>query len=133
MLRLNQCVVHKIRNLQDKVSASGKAFQVFWAGPFRLVTGSHYKEGDLGVVIPQGAIIPDNLLDDMWLRGKLAGKKKNRVAIKTMFGYESEAIFYGQRWIDEQGNLKYSPGWREEWIEGQDVTQDLGITFSLTS
>ena len=103
-------------------------------GDHQIVTGDHYDEGTLGVFIPDGAIIPDKLADEMRVLGKLAGKKKNRVKARTLFGYESEGLFYGSRFYDVIGDnnqkvFGVGPSWNPDWIEGQDVTEELGVTF----
>jgi hypothetical protein len=124
------CIVYAIRNLKTVFDeAKGKWFQTFDAGPFKLVTGKHYEEGQLGVVIPANAIVPDDIAKEMWLYGKLAGKKRNRVAPKMMFGHRSEAIFYAERWTDEDGTLQRSNKWQTDWKEGDNVTAALGVTF----
>lgn len=80
---------------------------------YNVVVGKgQYKTGDLVVYIPEAALIPDALLEEMNLVGRLAGSGKNRVkAIKL-------------RKVLSQG-LCYSI--REGWIEGQDVGEELGI------
>jgi hypothetical protein len=125
------CIVYPIRNLKTFFDeAKGKWFQTFDAGPFKLVTGKHYEEGQLGVVIPAGAIVPDDIAKEMWLYGKLAGKKRKRVAPKMMFGHRSEAIFYAATWTDDNGVLQHSSKWQFHWKEGDDVTACLGVTFN---
>jgi hypothetical protein len=101
-------------------------------GEHRVVTGNHYDEGVLGVFIPDGAIIPDKLADEMRVLGKLAGKKGNRVKAKEMLGVYSEGLFYGSRFFDVADGQKVydvGPSWNSDWIEGQDVTEELGISF----
>lgn len=123
------CKVCKITNLQNHTGPNGKEFQTFEAGGYKLVTGKHYKEGQLGIVIPPGAVLPDDILDDMWLRGRLAGAKRNRVVAKTMFGKLSEAIFYGSEY-EVDGKLVNSRAWNPAWTEGHDVTSEIGVTFN---
>ena len=111
-----KCIIAKITNLQTEVyDDSNKKFQIFEAAGYKLVTGYHYIDGELGVVIPAGAVVPDQLLKDMWLYGKLAGAKRNRVVSKKMFGYPSEAIFYGKRYFNEFGEFIDSPAWKDHW------------------
>ena len=62
----------------------------------------------------------------MWLKGRLAGKQKNRVVAKQMFGHTSEAVFYGQAYTDNEGRFVKSPAWKDEWKEGDDVTESIG-------
>jgi hypothetical protein len=126
---MRSCRICRIANLQNHVSKKGKEFQTFEAGGYKLVTGKHYKEGQLGIVIPPGAILPNNILEDMWLKGRLAGAKRNRVVAKTMFDQHSEAIFYGQEYEDNGVHIK-SRAWNPDWKEGDDVSKELGVTFN---
>ena len=83
----------------------------------QLVVGKHYSEDEFGVFIPVGAIIPDNILDDMWLKGKLSGPNKNVVQGRKMIGIPSNGLFYGQ----------IGPAFNKEWVIGQDVSEEMGI------
>lgn len=78
-----------------------------------VIKKDQYKTGDLVVYIPESSILPDNLIEEIGLTGRLAGSSKNRVkAIKL-------------RKVLSQG-LCYPP--KEGWVEGDDVTSELGIT-----
>jgi hypothetical protein len=125
---MKHCLVCKITNLQDHISEQGKEFQTFEAGGYKLVTGKHYKEGQLGIVIPPGTVLPDNILEDMWLKGRLAGKKRNRVVAKQMFGMQSEAIFYGQEYEHNGVPIK-SRAWNPAWKDGDEVSKEIGASF----
>jgi RNA ligase (TIGR02306 family) len=80
-----------------------------------IVRKDDYKSGDLIVYIPEQAIVPDAILDQVGLRGSLSGPNKNVVkALKI-------------RQIVSQG-LAYRPAeWPEHWVEGYDVATELGI------
>jgi hypothetical protein len=83
-----------------------------------VVVGRHYDEGTLGFYIPPGAIIPDKIAEEMWLKGKLAGAKKNRVKAREIQGVASEGLFYGSRyWVIQDGQSVYveSPSWNPSW------------------
>jgi hypothetical protein len=128
-----RCIIGKITNLVTlKDDKLGKEFQIFNAAGYKLVTGKHYVNNQLGIVIPPGFILPDNILDDMWLRGRLAGKKRNRVVAKLMFGIFSEAIFYGNEFTHD-GKLIKSPAWHDNWREGDDVTEEIGAVYKCVS
>jgi hypothetical protein len=74
------------------------------------VVGDHYDEGVLGIFIPDGAIIPDKLVD----------------------GIFSEGLFYGSRfWVVEWGEKVYNdgPSFSPSWKEGDDVSEAIGVTF----
>lgn len=124
-----QCVVYPI---ELSVHPNTDKMMIGQLGPYQVVVGNHYDEGTLGFHIPDGAIVPDNLLEDMWLLGKLAGSNKNRVKAKEMKGVFSNGLFYGsQFFVLENGEKKYinSRAWNPRWNAGDNVAQELGITF----
>ena len=67
----------------------------------------------LAVYIPEQALVPQNILEEMGLVGMLAGPEKNRVTARRFRGVFSQGLLYPAR---------------PEWVEGQDVAQELGIT-----
>ena len=71
-----------------------------------------YKEGDTAIYIPVQAVLPDNIIEDLNLKGKLAGSKKNRVKEVKLRGIFSEGLLYPNK-----DNLPV----------GTDVTENLGI------
>lgn len=98
----------------------------------QVVIGNHYDDETLGFFIPDGAIIPDKLAEEMWLKGKLAGGKKNRVKARDIKGTFSEGLFYGSRyWILDGETKKYidSPSWNPKWAVGECVDTEVGITY----
>lgn len=100
----------------------------------QVVVGNHYDQDTLGIYIPAGAIVPDKLAEEMWVKGKLGGKQKNRVVAKERDGVMSEGLFYGSRYftIDpmvQDAIYHDSASWNKEWKEGQDVTEEIGVTF----
>jgi hypothetical protein len=125
------CIVYRITNLHTHLDEQrNKTFQRFTCGPYQLVTGNHYVEDQLGVVIPAGAIVPDNISKEMWVYNRLGGKKKNRVMQKTMYNYQTDGLFYGRTWMDLDSTVKRGLLWNDAWKEGDDVTQELGVTFN---
>jgi hypothetical protein len=125
------CRVYKVSNLHTHLDEQhNKTFQRFTCGPYQLVTGNHYVEDQLGVVIPAGAIVPDNISKEMWVYNRLGGKKKNRVLQKTMYNYQTDGLFYGRTWVDLDSTVKKGLLWNDSWKEGDDVTQELGVTFN---
>ena len=78
-----------------------------------IVRKGQFKTGDLAAYIPEQAVMPSVLLKEMGLDGKLAGKLKNRVKAVRLRGILSQGLVYPAR---------------EEWQEGTDVTDILGIT-----
>jgi RNA ligase (TIGR02306 family) len=51
-----------------------------------------YRTGDYAIYIPEQAIIPDALIEELGLTGKLAGKEKNRVKAVRLRGELSQGI-----------------------------------------
>src|SRR5689334_3340088 len=81
-----------------------------------VVAKGQWQTGDLGVYIPEQAVVPDNLIAEMGLEGRLAGKDKNRVKAIKLRGVLSQGLFY-----------KPADGLPADWIEGQEVGSALGI------
>lgn len=83
-------------------------------GDYRSVIGKgQFQSGDLVAYIPEGSVLPDKLISEMNLTGKLAGSQKNRVKAVSLRGILSQGLCY--------------PAY-PEWVEGQDVSDILGIT-----
>lgn len=82
-----------------------------------IVSKGKYKDGDAGAYIPESSILPDSLIKEMGLEGKLAGKAKNRVKAVRIREVLSQGLVYGpleQSWIgmdvqEEFGITKYEP------------------------
>lgn len=83
-------------------------------GGYRSLVGKgQFSTGDLVAYIPDGYIVPDNLLEEMGLVGKLNGAGRNRVKPQKFRGVLSEGLCYPAK---------------PEWNEGDDVTEALGLT-----
>jgi len=78
-----------------------------------IVRKGDFSDGDLVAYIPEQAIVPEALLQEMGLKGMLAGKAKNRVKAIKLRGSLSQGIVYPAR---------------PEWPEGAHVEGVLGIT-----
>lgn len=76
-----------------------------------IVRKGDFKTGDLAAYIPENALLPEKLLEQMGLQGRLKGKDKNRVRPVKL------------RKILSQGLLHKIDG-----AIGEDVTERLGIT-----
>lgn len=72
-----------------------------------------FKSGDLVAYIPEQAVVPDGILRELGLTGKLAGPQKNRVKAISLRGVLSQGICYPAK---------------SNWVVNQDVTEELGIT-----
>ncbi len=117
------CTVYRIRKIQKH--PRNENLYLAQVGPYEIITGRepdgscHYYEGQLGFFIPAGAIVPDKLAEEMYVLGKLAGKKKNRVKASERDGERSEGLFYGSQ----------GASWNPLWKEGDDVTNEVGVIF----
>jgi len=71
------------------------AIELAVVGDYRsVVRKDQYKAGDLAVYIPEAAILPDWLIKEMGLEGKLAGNNKNRVKAVKLRGCLSQGLLY---------------------------------------
>jgi RNA ligase (TIGR02306 family) len=90
------------------------ALEIAGVGDYRsIVRKGQFRSGDLVAYIPEQSLVPEALLDEMGLRGKLAGKEGNRVKAIKLRGVLSQGIVYPAR---------------EGWVEGQDVAAELGVS-----
>jgi RNA ligase (TIGR02306 family) len=104
----------------------------------KLEDGSHrYKEGDLVVYVPVGAIVPEWLLkkgfwDEKNHKGILAGSKGNRVKDLKIRGVLSQGIMFSVNTFDgfdPDKHFAFVYDFPEGNIhEGMDVSISLGIT-----
>lgn len=62
-------------------------------GGFRaIVPKGQYKTGDYALYIPEAALVPDDLLEEIGLTGRLSGSGKNRVKAIRLRGVVSQGI-----------------------------------------
>ena len=81
-------------------------------GYLAIVKKDEYKTGDLVAYIQEASILPDALIEEMGLTGRLAGTKYNRVKALRLRGVFSQGLIYPAR---------------SHWKEGDDVREELGI------
>lgn len=99
-----------------------------------------YKQGDLVVYVPEGAVVPERILrDGFWDeakgKGLLAGSKGDRVKAKRLRGVFSQGLLLGVE-MDEaslaggpaKGAIMGKDGQYILVRAGLDVAEDLGIT-----
>lgn len=96
-----------------------------------VVKKGQFGVGDLVVYIPEAAIVPDWLLKQLGLEGKLAGSNKNRVKAIKLRGCVSQGILYP---VERTGSDLMVVGDNSEGCdnhamvnEGTDVAEFLGI------
>lgn len=104
----------KVEKITIEPHNNANALELAGVGDYRsIVRKGQFKTGDLVAYIPEAALVPENILEELGLTGKLAGKQKNRVKAVRLRGVLSQGICYPAR---------------EGWNEGDDVTEELGIT-----
>jgi RNA ligase (TIGR02306 family) len=82
-----------------------------------VVAKDEFKTGDLAVYIPEQAIVPDDLIENLGLTGRLAGPDHNRVKAIKLRGVLSQGLICP---------LKFIPGGNKLKI-GEDCTEKLEI------
>ena len=80
-----------------------------------VVIKGQLQSGQLAVYIPTSAIVPEPLLAELGLVGKLAGPQHNRVKAIRLRGELSEGLVYRPE------------TWPAHWTAGHDVTAELDI------
>jgi RNA ligase (TIGR02306 family) len=104
--------VHVVR-VAIEPHENADALEIARIGDYRaVVRKGEFKTGDLVAYIPEQSVVADALLDEMGLRGKLAGKEGNRVKAIKLRGVLSQGLVYPAR---------------ADWSEGQDVAEALGV------
>ncbi|WP_436771836.1 RNA ligase (ATP) [Yinghuangia sp. YIM S09857] len=69
------------------------ALELAQVGLYRAVVAKgQYRDGDWAVYIPEQAVLPDELIDELGLTGKLAGSARNRVRAIRLRGELSQGI-----------------------------------------
>ncbi|MCB9762142.1 MAG: RNA ligase (ATP) [Alphaproteobacteria bacterium] len=103
----------KVVRLRVEPHHNADALELARVGDYlSVVRKGQFRTGDLAAYIPEQAIVPDELLEEMGLTGRLAGKFANRVKAIRLRGVLSQGLCYPAR---------------PEWPEGLDVTETLGI------
>jgi RNA ligase (TIGR02306 family) len=131
----------KVYRLEIEEHPNADTIELAKVGDYRsIVRKGQFKTGDLGVYIPEAAIVPDWLISMLGLEGKLAGKAKNRVKAIKLRGILSQGLIvpieYRENVMDQDTHV-----WSDRHVlahkfggagisveEGQDVTEYLGIT-----
>ncbi len=103
----------KVERIKVEPHENADALEIARVGDFQsIIRKGQFKTGDLAAYIPEDALVPQWLLRELGLEGKLAGKDKNRVKATKLRGVLSQGICLPAR---------------PHWQEGQDVTDELGI------
>ena len=107
-----KCEVVKIE-IEEVPSSDFLELAVVGGGIRCIVRKGQYQSGDHVIYIPEAAIVPDDILEELGLVGKLAGKAKNRVKPIRLRGVLSDGLIMPIR---------------EGMSLGDDVTEVLGVT-----
>ena len=126
----------KVYELTIEEHPNADAIELARVGDYLCIVGKgQFKTGDLGVYIPEAAIVPEWLLEDLGLVGKLAGKAKNRVKAMKLRGVVSQGLIhpvrYDENHPEKDGFMLFfndPHGLADISVEkGRDVTDLLGI------
>lgn len=71
------------------------------------------KDGDLVAYIPEGSVVTEKIKEELRLGGNLSGANHDRVKAIKIRKIVSQGLIYPAK---------------PEWVEGQDVTEELGVT-----
>lgn len=89
------------------------ALELARVGGYLCVVGKGtWKTGDKACYIPEQSILPEKVITDLNLTGKLAGSEKNRVKAIRLRGVLSQGLIYPAE---------------ASWNIGDDVTEALGV------
>jgi len=124
-----ECKVYKLK-IEEHPNAD--ALELAVVGDYRsIVRKGQFKSGDLGVYIPEAAIVPEWLIAELGLEGRLAGKDKNRVKAVKLRGILSQGLIVPV----DPGTFDTPDGFIHNYsepernvVEGDVVTDYLGIT-----
>jgi len=117
----------KVYRLEIEEHPNADTIELVKVGDYRsIVRKGQFKTGDIGVYIPEAAIVPDWLIAELGLEGKLAGKDKNRVKAIKLRGCLSQGLIVPIIEEIDAYRLNNENTYMEIYI-GEDVTEFLGI------
>src|SRR4051812_34923701 len=86
-----QVRIVRIRNIEPIPGADNIELAVI--GDYRsVIQKGQFNKGDIGVYIPEASVLPDWLVEQLGLIGRLAGPDKNRVKAIKLRGCVSQGI-----------------------------------------
>ncbi|SDJ93738.1 RNA ligase (ATP) [Streptomyces indicus] len=98
------------------------ALELAQVGLYRAVVAKGaYRTGDHALYIPEQAVLPDELIEELGLTGRLAGARANRVKAIRLRGELSQGLVCRPRAIAEVDLAQAA-------AEGTDFAEQLGIT-----
>lgn len=122
-----------IERLEVFEHPNADALELAQVGLYRAVVPKGvYRSGDLALYIPEQAVLPPELIEELGLTGRLAGKDKNRVKAVRLRGEVSQGIVCQPAAIGEEWELlrrAYNGGdAKSRKVVEFDWAQTLGIT-----
>lgn len=101
-----------------------------------VVLKDQFKNGDYALYIPEAAVLPDDLIEELGLTGRLAGKQKNRVSAVRLRGELSQGIVCRPKLVEQAMNSEWNwggpvlkaPTGGDDQATFQDFAELLGIT-----
>lgn len=125
----------KVRKIEIEEHPNADALELARIDDYRaVVQKGKYKSGDLVVYIPEQAVLPDWLIKELNLEGKLAGKNKNRVKPAKIRQMLSQGLVLPVEDVPEKAisnaiKFKGTDGkiHHQCILEGEEVSDILGI------
>lgn len=126
--------VEKLRILEHP---NADALELAEVGLYRaVVRKGDYKTGDYALYIPEQAVLPPELIEELGLTGRLAGSSKDRVKAVRLRGELSQGIVCRPKALDILWGCQCETGVGEEGASCDaavcanqaDLSQELGIT-----
>ena len=109
----------KVYRIQVEEHPNADALELARVGGYvSLIKKESFSTGDLAAYIPEASIVPEDVIQELGLEGRLAGKAKNRVKAIKLRGILSQGLVYpvaGNRLRGISVN------------EGDDVMEALGV------
>lgn len=95
-----------------------------------IIPKDQYEVGEYVIYFPVDSVLPFELLGQLGLEGKLAGKEKNRIKTIKLRGTISQGIVAKfetvYNYALEKGRIAKDAAW--EWTPGTDITEATGVT-----
>lgn len=124
----------KVYKLKIEEHPNADALELAVVGDYRsIVRKGQFKTGDLGVYIPEAAVLPEWLIEELGLVGRLAGKRSNRVKAVKLRNILSQGLIYPVTELsDGKPGVKFRNDVGESLVisvfEGMRVDDVLNIT-----
>lgn len=139
-----------IHQLEIRPHENADSLEIAIVGGYHaVVPKGQYRTGEYALYIPEAALVPDELLEEIGLTGKLSGSGKNRVKAIRLRGVVSQGIVCRPQvlwdvwekigttnhpWPEDEfrpetlsDELFGHEDWYQRWICGLDFVETLGI------